>query len=108
MSLLAHVLLPRKNDGVGELFAHAQTVLCGIIDLLSNIRGGQSYLFSSLLQQSHAILGLEALPPHLAFPSYWNPTLADNDGSLPGPDDCMSLQRYKTFKDNCFDPKLST
>lgn len=106
--MLAHVLLPRKNDGVGELFAHAQTVLCGIIDLLSNIRGGQSYLFASLLQQSHAILGLEALPPHLAFPSYWNPTLADNDGSLPAPDDCMSLQRYKTFKDNCFDPKLST
>ncbi|KAI2680687.1 transcriptional regulator family: Fungal Specific TF [Penicillium roqueforti] len=48
VSLLAHVLLPRKNDGVGELFAHAQTVLCGIIDLLSNIRGGQSLEMSSL------------------------------------------------------------
>jgi hypothetical protein len=67
ISLLAYGMLPKKGDSTGELFACTQSLLWGILDLLSRIRGSQSYLFSSLLGKSHEILGLDTLPASLAF-----------------------------------------
>lgn len=41
----------------------AADLLSAILTSLVRIRGAQSYLFSSLLQKSESILGLDAVPP---------------------------------------------
>ncbi|KAJ5299619.1 transcriptional regulator family: Fungal Specific TF [Penicillium atrosanguineum] len=80
--------LPRTTAQLGYVTANVAELLFTILTSLGRIRGAQSYLFSSLLEKSESILGLDAIPQEMTL-------------DMPLALDCHSrFGEWKTMLDN--------
>lgn len=59
--------LPRTTPQLSYVTGNVADLLFAILTSLARIRGAQSYLFSTLLQKSESILGLDAVPQELTL-----------------------------------------
>lgn len=80
--------LPRTTAQSSYVTANVADLLFTILTSLGRIRGAQSYLFSSLLEKSKSILGLDAIPQEMTL-------------DIPSPLDCHSrFGEWKTMLEN--------
>ena len=70
---------PQTAESLKASTVDVKDLLCGILSSLSKIRGSQSYLFSSLLQQSQGLLGLDDVPQPLLLGPTSSGDAADSD-----------------------------